>query len=489
MPATLEPLTAPRRNSASFRDPCGFVFDLDGRVLRAVDVSCHDIFTDLVRSGLFAELVGAGLVIDTKPVDDPAVLERLRAAYPGWKHFLEHKRIAHISYPYEWSPAMLADAGILTLDLQIRLLERGYSLKDATAYNIQFVNGRPVFIDIPSIERPPRLDVWIGLGQFSRMFTYPLLLNREKGQSLRSYFLAHLGGAPVEEVRRAFGRLEVFRPSLLWDVALPCWLSRRDQSREVTPIGTQGKPASAQGQIWNLKRIRRKLTRLGRSRVARGVWADYTSTCGYSAASEAAKVEAVRRFLDARRPANVLDLGCNTGQYTELAHARGADVVAVDSDVECVDALYCATRAAQSPILPLCVDVANPSPAVGFRNVERLCFLDRMSPDCVFALALIHHLHVSANLPIADISEMFAELTARYLVLEFVPEDDPMFRKLMRFRRELNGEYTLKNCMRAFGERFKLIDRVDLPESTRTLLFWEKKHGAPFGREMGESGK
>jgi SAM-dependent methyltransferase len=487
MPTTLDPPTAPLRNAASFRDPSGFVFELDGRVLRAIDVPCYDIFIELRDAGLLDEWVDAGLVVGTTLVEDRTLLDRLRDLYPGQTRFLEHQRIEPISYPYEWSPRMLADAGVLTLDLQIRLLEHGYSLKDATAYNVQFVNGRPVFIDFPSIERPPRLDVWIALGQFGRMFTYPLLLNRSKGQSPRSYFLAHLNGASVDEVRQAFGRFEILRPGLLWDVAIPYWLGKRDQGNPKPPpsgananatnakANTNASATSAQGQIWNLKRLRAKLIRLGRPRAPRGVWADYTATCSYTDASERAKVDTIQRFMESRRPQMVLDVGCNTGSYASLAHACGADVVAIDSDHECVDELYGRVRESRASILPLCVDISSPSPAMGFRNQERPGFLARVKPDCVFALALIHHLHVSANLPVADIRDMFAEMTRRYLVLEFVPTDDVMFRRLMRFRRDLYAKFTLDHCVSAFRERFDLVDRVDLEGSTRTLLIWEKR--------------
>ncbi len=467
---------SPIRQAGSFRDPSGFVFELDGRILRAVDEGCLRTVRELRDCGLLARLIEDGLIVPTSIVEDFELERRLRAIYPEPAGFLLHKRICPISYPYEWSPSMLADAGVCTIDLQIRLLEHGYSLKDATAYNIQFHRGRPVFIDIPSIERPARLDVWIGLGQFGRMFTNPLLLNRFKGQSLRSYFLADLDGSDVSRVQRAFGRLELLSPRLLLDITLPYWFGRRaSRLDDAQPRRLESKPSSPAAQIINLRRLRAKLTHLAGKQRSAGHWAAYTQTCNYSQRAGECKLREVRDFLREQRPHSVLDVGSNTGRYSMLAAEAGAEVVSIDSDADCIDVLHGQTRRSGQPILPMCVDIANPSPAIGFRNRERASFLDRIDADCVLALAIIHHLHVSANLPLDGIRDMFADLCRRFLVLEFVPTDDVMFRKLMQFRVDLYQDFTLARCLRVFAERFEIIRQVRLDDSPRTLLFMRKK--------------
>jgi len=465
----------PIRKEASFRDPSGFVFELEDRIFRAINQPCLELMEELQASGLLAELADDNFIVRTHIVDDPILLEQLRETYPDYSAFLEHERIDFISYPYEWSASMLADAGILTLDLQMRLLENGYSLKDATAYNIQFVNGKPIFIDIPSIEKPARLDVWIGLGQFGRMFVLPLLLNRYRGQNLRSYFLANLDGCDVAEARKAFGRLELLKPELLLDVTLPYWLGRIGSGNDHSPKQIERKKTSPQAQMMNLKRLKGKLQKLSRRGKSTSVWADYKETCSYSDKSEQSKVNAIQQFMADYRPQSVLDIGCNTGQYSMLAAEFGARVFSVDSDSQCVELLYRHTRNSNLPILPMCVDIANPSPAIGFCNRERISFLDRIDIDCIFALAVIHHLHVSANLPLAGIRDLFAEISNDYLILEFVPTDDVMFRRLMQFRVDLFEDFTLDNCINIFSEQFNLLDQVAVQDSPRTLLFWQKK--------------
>ncbi|HPD30275.1 MAG TPA: class I SAM-dependent methyltransferase [Phycisphaerae bacterium] len=466
----------PIRQPGSFRDPSGFVFEFNGRILRAVDEDCLRTVRELLDGGLLGRLIDEGLIVPTSLVESPDLLRRLKAVYPGQAGFLEHERIHPVSYPYEWSPSMLADAGVCTIDLQIRLLEHGFSLKDATAYNIQFRHGRPVFIDVPSIERPPRLDVWIALGQFGRMFTNPLLLNRYKGQSLRSCFLADLDGSDVSRVQRAFGRLERLSPRLLLDVTLPYWLGRRaSRLGDAGPRRLTCRQTTPAAQIINLRRLRSKLRNLAARNGSAGHWATYSETCSYTDRAEESKVREVRRFLTEHRPASVLDVGSNTGRYSMLALEAGAKVVSIDSDQDCIDLLYRRIRHCGHPILPLCVDIANPSPAIGFRNRERASFLERVRADCVLALALIHHLHVSANLPVAGIRDMLADLCDRHLVLEFVPTDDVMFRKLMQFRVDVYQDFTLDACIRAFEERFDVLRQVPVVDSRRTLLFMRKK--------------
>lgn len=467
---------SPIRETGSFRDPSGFVFELDGRILRAVNESCLQTVRELRDCGLLDRLIEEGLIVPTSIVEDGDLARRLRAVYPDPAGFLLHERIHPISYPYEWSPSMLADAGIRTIDLQIRLLEHGYSLKDATAYNIQFRRGRPLFIDIPSIERPARLDVWIALGQFGRMFTSPLLLNRFKGQSLRSYFLADLDGSDVNRVQKAFGRLELLSPRLLLDVTLPYWFGRRASRLDDTrPRRLESKSSSPAAQIMNLRRLRSKLGRLAAANRKPGHWTAYGETCSYSERAERCKRIEVDRFLKESQPATVLDVGCNTGDYSMLALEAGAAVVSIDSDADCVDLLYGRTRRSGQPLLPMCVDIANPSPAIGFRNRERASFLDRISADCVLALAVIHHLHVTANLPVAGIRDMLADLCCRDLVLEFVPTHDVMFRKLMQFRVDLYQHFTLGRCVEVFSARFEVLRQVPVEDSPRTLLFMRKR--------------
>lgn len=472
----LAPDRAGQRVAGSYRDPSGYVFLQHRRVFRALDNDCWEVLEQLRESGVLADLIARGWVVGTEPVGGAAAVEPLRRDHPGYHHFLEHTAIWPITYPYEWSVSMLADAGVRTLDLQIELLASQCSLKDAAAYNIQFVDGRPVFIDLSSIERPKRLDLWFALGQFAQMFLFPLLLCRYRGWDLRSYFLPSIGGRSIEEVGRSFGWLGRLRPGIFLDLTLPLWLHRWAEKGSRAKREILERPRrSADAQVLNLRRLRRKLLALARGYKPRGVWSEYTKICNYDQAAEEAKKRLVAEFLDETRPERVLDLGCNTGDYSRLAAERGARVVAVDSDHDAIELLYRQLRDEAAPIAPLVVDLASPSPGIGYMNEERASFLERAEADCVLALALMHHMLVSANLSLEGIRDLMFRLTRRDLVLEFVPTDDSMFRRLMKFRVDLFGDLTLDRCRAVFCERFELVKELPIAGSVRSLLFLRKR--------------
>lgn len=465
-----------QRVAGSFRDPSGFVFLRNQEVFRSVDDDCYEILFELAESGRFEELVERRLIVGTEFLQQGELLDQLKMEVPESKHVLKHERIPLVTYPYEWSISMLADAGIHTIDLQLELLESGCSLKDATAYNVQFVNGKPTLIDVASIERPSRLDIWFALGQFLQMFVYPLLLNRYCGWDLRSYFIANLGGREIGQVARSFGFFDRFRPALFLDVTLPWWLHRLSERRTAKKGDVlEKKVTNPQAQIVNLKRLRNKLRKLTDGYKTSGVWAEYANVWNYNEQSEKAKEDLVSKFLETSKPEHVLDIGCNTGQYSYLATECGANVTAVDGDHDAIELLYRRLREKPAAINPLVIDLANPSPAIGYMNVERQSFLERVNPDCVLALALIHHLLVSANMSLAAIRDQLFAMTNRDLILEFVPTDDSMFERLMNYRKDLFGGVNLQACIDTFSESFEVVQSEPIPESKRTLLLLRKK--------------
>jgi predicted RNA methylase len=460
----------------SFRDPSGFVFRHGERVFRALDDECAAIVGELKDDGLLDRLQRDQLIVDTCFVDDESLRSTLAETHRGYETFLEHEVLTNISYPYEWSVSMLADAGVHTIDVQLELLKQGFALKDATAYNVQFVSGKPIFIDISSFERPKRQDVWFALGQFQRMFLFPLLLNRYSGWDLQSYFLPNLDGLDVERVAAIVGFRRRYSPRLLLDVGLPALLGRwADRQKKVSRDLLDKPRQDSSAQIINLRRLRSKVLKLASAYRVRGVWAEYTTICNYDEAAENAKKMLVKEFLLAEKPDRVTDLGCNTGDYSRLAAECGAKVTAVDADHDAIELLYRSLKDKPAPISPMVIDLCNPSPGIGLLNRERPSFLERNHADCVFALALIHHLLVSGNLSLAAIRDLMCEVTQRDLVLEFVPVEDSMFQRLLKFRVNLFGDLTLDNCRNVFLQRFDLLREVPIPGSKRTLLFLRKR--------------
>jgi SAM-dependent methyltransferase len=307
------------------------------------------------------------------------------------------------------------------------------------------------------------------------MFLYPLLLGRYRGWDPRSYFLANLDGRSVSEVAGAFKGLQAYRPGLLLDVTLPRLLERRSTSGHAEVKQTMSGSRGPGAQVPNLKRLRRKLRALADGYRPTEAWVDYTRDCSYDDTAESAKKSQVAEFVNRIAPASVLDLGANTGDYSYVAAQCGTDVVALDQSHDTIELLYRRLRREPARITPMVVDLRNPSPGVGYRNTERPPFFERISADCVMALALIHHLIVSGNMTLEAVRELFDGIVRRHLILEFVPPDDEMFKRLTRFRRDEFAHLTLEKCLEVFSSRFDLEARVPVPHSGRTLLLWRRK--------------
>jgi SAM-dependent methyltransferase len=468
------PRSASQRVAGSFRDPSGYVFRRGGRLFRCIDAACWQLLKELSQTGALENWIADGLLAPTRFVEVPQLIEALRAEHYDRGHFLEHEPIAPVTYPSEWTISMLADAGVHTIDLQLQLLEQRCALKDASAYNIVFRDARPVFVDVASIEPARRLDVWPALAQFQRMFTYPLLLCRHHGWDPRSYFLAAPGGRCEDQLARAFGPWGQWRSRLLLDFTLPYLLRRRSDGNPGVSAHSSKRAGDAAPQRWNLLRLRKKLTRLAAGYRPRSDWTNYDVASHYAAGDTAAKRQATAKFLQTQRPKTVIDLGCNSGQYSLLAAGLGAHVTAIDSDHDAVETLYRRLKRSPATIAPLVADLTCPTPGVGHRNREWLPLTERVEGECVLALALVHHLLVTGNLSPAAVRDLLFDWTERWLVVEYVPPADPMFQRLLGARRDRLDWLSLESFQRVFSELFQPLGQVRLDAGGRSLLFYEK---------------
>jgi len=474
----------------SFRDPAGCCLVFNQRVLRFVAVDAVSEFEKFLQTGCARQFITANKFVSARRLSDVEIaplraapeLLRVFNARPAGAVF-EHERIPFPSYPHEWPPEMLWAAGRLTLELACAALTEGFGLKDATPRNILFRGSEPVFIDALSLEhRRPGDPIWKPHAQFVRTFLLPLLAQRRWGLRLADIFIARRDGIEPEEVCRFCNPWQKLMPRMLALVSIPTWLSRAasPDSQKVYQPHLLADADKAQFILKSLfKRLERTLNSLEPVVQRRSTWSDYMDTHSYDDPAFAAKEKFVREALHEFRPARVLDAGANTGHFSVLAGQAGAEVVAVDSDAACAGAIWRRAREKRLNILPLVVDLARPSPALGWRNGECPSFLDRATGtfDGVLMLALIHHLLVTERIPLEEILRLASELTNQLLVIEFIEPQDKMFRRLTRGRESLYASLNAAAFERACATHFEIVRSLALPDSQRRMYCLRRKGG------------
>ena len=455
------------RSGASFRDPSGFLFVRDGTLFRQVNQSYRATFDQLEQSGLYTELVEAGLLIP-HALADVAPAEPKAAAL-----VLRPDPVAFISYPYEWSFSQLQDAALATLDLQQRALARGLSLKDASAYNIQFHRGRPVLIDTLSFEVYREGDPWVAYRQFCQHFLAPLALMSRRDIRLGQLLRLSIDGVSLDLAVRLLPWKARLNFGLLTHLYLHAASQRRFAGAEVrTAQGSRR--VSRTGFLGLIDNLRRTAAGL-RWDPGRTEWAEYETMHNYSPAALEAKRRLVAEYLEIARPASLWDLGANTGAFSRLASERGIATVSFDVDPSAVETNYRGVRASgQANLLPLLIDLTNPSPSQGWHHAERLSLQQRGPADAVMALALVHHLAIGNNVPLPQVASFLADL-GRWAIIEFVPKSDSQVKRLLAAREDIFSDYNVGGFERAFSDAFELRRRDPITESERTLYLWEKR--------------
>ena len=451
----------------SFRDPSGFVFTANGTLYRQVNRVFADEYDACVSSGLYDDLATSGLLVAHRDVGAGA------AAAPDAHTVIEPARIPFISYPYEWSFGQLADAARLTLDVQTRALERGFVLRDASAYNVQFQDGRPLFIDTLSFERYQEGRPWAAYKQFCEHFLVPLALMSVRDVRCGRLQREFLDGIPLDLASTLLPHRTWMRASLLLHVHLHARAMRKYESKSVAQV-TGTRSISKRALIGLVSSLRDAVQGL-HWRPAGTQWADYTSDNNYTDQAIEAKRTLVRDYVAAAAPTTVWDLGGNTGMFSRVAREIASSVVCFDIDPAAVELNYREVRRrGETGLLPLQLDLMNPSPGNGWAHEERLSLEDRGPVDLVMALALVHHLAIANNIPLARVSDFFARL-GRSLVIEFVPKADSQVVRLLTNRPDIFPEYTIEGFERAFDRDWTTERKQRVGDSERTLYLMRRR--------------
>ncbi len=455
-------MTMKRNNQlgASFRDPSGFLFIRDDILHRQVNQVYAADYDRLMTSGLYEKLVEAGRLI-------PHVESEVQPAAPDAYKILRPERLPFISYPYEWSFGQLKDAALATLSIQKRALKYGMSLKDASAYNIQFYQGKAALIDTLSFEAYQEGEPWVAYRQFCQHFLAPLALMAYCDIRLSQLLRVHIDGIPLDLASRLLPSRTRWNVGLASHIHLHASAQKKYSEASIAEArhGRTMSKAALTALIESLQNTIRKLE----WKPTGTEWGEYYNDTNYSDAAFEHKKQLVAEWVGRVDPRLVWDLGANTGVFARQAAGPDTYAAAWDIDPAAVEQNWRQVRAEkQENLLPLVLDLTNPSPAIGWNNHERESFGQRGPADLVLALALIHHLAISNNLPFERIAEAMAGW-GKWLVIEFVPKSDSQVQKLLRSRKDIFDGYTREAFEATFGRYFEIIESHAVRESERWM--------------------
>ncbi len=455
------------RVSSSFRDPSGFLFTRKGVLYRQVNQSFAKAYDKFISSGLYEELTQRGWMVAHKEVDVKP--EEEATAY----RVLQPDLVPFISYPYEWSFSQLKDAALLTLEINKLALSKGMILKDASAFNIQFMDGKPILIDTLSFDLYRKGSAWDGYRQFCQHFLAPLALASHVDVRFMQLSKNYIDGIPLDLASRLLpGKTRFGLSGLNIHIHMHARVQREYADKQTSQYNAA--LLTKESMLNMLKGLSQTVEKL--TWQPKGTeWGDYYSATNYSDDSLRLKGEVVGSFIEKAKPAKVWDLGANNGLFSREAAKRGIFTVASDIDPAAVEKNYLTIKAhSEKNLMPLVMDLTNPSPAIGWANQERNSFNGRGPVDMLLALALIHHLAISNNLPLESIADYFASI-ADWAVVEFVPKSDSQVKRLLATRKDIFGHYTEEGFEAAFSRVFKIAEKQPLVGSERTLYLLKKK--------------
>lgn len=458
-------MTSLTADPGSFRDPGSRVFVDPDRVLRAVFETSAADYESVRDSGLLKELIVDGLLVEA------AELSQNSAPVTDARYVLEHPRLPFISYPYEWPFALLKKAALLQLDLMIRLLDRGFTLADATAYNLQFTGTRPMFIDHLSLRPYVEGEIWAGHRQFCMQFLNPLILWTRLGVAPNAWFRGSLEGIAPEDL----AALLRFRDKLSWTVlthvVAQAAAQRSTRGNDARPVSA---PRLPRRSFEAMLRSLRDFVAGQEMPNLPTMWADYDTDNSYEEREAARKRQFVTEMVAAARPAKLIDLGCNSGDYSIAALEAGARyVVGFDFDFGALERAVARADADDLPFLPLWLDATNPSPSQGWNQAERSGFSERVRADAVLALAFIHHLAIAKNVPLDMVIDWIMAV-APVGIIEFPQKSDPMVQRLLQNRPDIFPNYGEEQFLAFIQSRARIERRLQLQPTDRLLVWYDR---------------
>lgn len=454
------------RHPSSFKDPSGFVFESEGILYRQVNNYYAAQYLQLIDSGLYKQLVSQGQLISHEEL-----------AYnitnsPHWYLTLRPEPVQPISYAYEWCFEQLQDAALLTLSVLKTALQYGMILKDATPYNIQFHKGRPVFIDTLSFDNYNAKQPWIAYRQFCQCFLFPLYLEHYLKTDIQKILSTYIDGIPVDII----AKLLPLKSRLSLGVWLHVYLQHTTSASARAKNGNNRNTAFSKKKLLDvIGHLTSIITSFPTNKTYKTTWSNYYEDTILSKEYLREKEVIIREMIGQTTARTVLDLGANDGYFSKIFASQQLTVIATDADSRCISRLYNEVKKDKiENIQPLILDIANPSPAIGFNNRERAAFHDRIKTDLVAALALVHHLVIGKNISMPVLAEYFNGI-APELIIEFVPKEDEKVQQMLKSRPDTFPDYTIEVFENMFSQYFTVISKRQVPGTHRVLYYMKRR--------------
>lgn len=448
---------------ASFKDPSGFVFQKNAIFYRQVNQSYKDEYDLLMSSGLYNELIKKKYLLAHKEINENI------AGFPEWYKTILPEQLSFISYPYEWCFGQMKDAALLTLSIQKIAIGHGMILKDATHFNVQFHNGKPVFIDTLSFEKYDASQPWVAYRQFCEYFLFPLYLQKYLSIDVQKLMLAYPDGIPASVTKELLPWKSNFNLGVGLHVLLQSKIQAGNNSNDYKGKFDQNK------MLQLVSNLEENIKACTLPKKDKATWSNYYDKTIISQKYLSDKEIIFRKLIISTEFKTVLDIGANDGFFSKIISEKAASVVSVDFDSHCINSLYSYTKKHKVlNILPLCIDFSHPTPAIGFNNTERNSFLDRAQFDLVLALALVHHLAISKNIPFQNIAASFQKI-AKTVIVEFISKKDEKVQQLLQNRKDNFSSYNEDEFLKAFGKYFNIISTTNIAGTHRNMYLLSRK--------------
>ncbi len=455
--------------NSSFRDSSGFVFYHEGTCYRQINRAYKENYEYFLESGLYEKLVNKGFLIPHETVDIS------HFPFSNGYRTIRPESIPFVSYPYEWCFTQFKKAALVTLKILKRALDHDMILKDANAYNIQFYQGQPILIDTLSFEKYQEGESWAAYKQFCENFLGPLALMSYKDIRLSRILREYIDGIPLDLVSSLLPKKTFFNFHLATHIHLHAKY-QKDYAEKTTSAAST-KTMSRKSLLGLIDSLESSIEKMD-WKPRKCEWVNYYKECSHVPKFLEEKTKLVTNYLDFLKPDTVWDLGANTGIFSRIASDRGIYTISMDTDPSCVEANYLQTiEKKEKTLLPLWIDLSNPSPGIGWENKERMSLQERGPAGTILALALIHHLAISNNVPLAKIAKLFSN-TCQSLIIEFIPKSDSMVQKLLASREDIFQNYTQKEFEKTFLRFFNIVKSEKVGNLDRILYLMKNKSHA-----------